>query len=558
MISTTLLLISVMAGLDPAAEEKHLGTPRFTIPFRITPERKPHVKEVLLYVSRDRGRSWSVQARGNPQQEGFPFQASQDGSHWFSVALVDLNNRQEPFNIYTAPVGQKVYVDTARPEVKLWANRHGHDIAIQWEIREDAPNLNTLRLECRAQDMPPEQWLPIQVRAGLTGSGNFPAPSASPVQVRLHVSDVAGNQATVLAETAGTVGFGPAPSTLAAGSAANPSYGAGSAASPTYAPSYAQGQSTAQYGPAPGAATSSIANSNQGPLNQGPFNQGQLNQSQMAPGGFSQGAINAPTPGNAFDNAPIHQAGLAPANASGIRPSGNDLSTAAARPSQKPIQIVNQRQATVEIELGKVGPSGIGSVEVWTTLDDGENWSLASTENIGGDSPIDSPLVKPGTTRYKVPVQLQREGVAQGFTLIAKSRAGLGRTVPVRGEHPQLRLECDSTAPEATLFGPIPDPEVRNQLLLTWKASDKNLSTQPITLEWAEQPNGPWLKIGGGELPNTGRHSWIVPQGTPHSVFLRISARDLAGNKAVAQTQQPIMVDLSVPEVSILGVTQVR
>lgn len=513
------------AGLDPNADEKHLALNRFTIPFRIAPERRPQVKEVLLYMSRDRGRSWQLQARTNPMQDGFAFQSQQDGPYWFNVALLDQNNRQEPFNIYTAPVGQKIVVDTTRPEAKLWANRNNQEVAIQWEIREDHPNINSLRLECRTQEMPQDQWIPIQVRPGLSGSGNFPSPSASGVQVRLHISDVAGNLTTVIAETNGSSAFGAVPSNLAAGS--------------TPAPSPVGAMSTVQIGssgyapvpsPTPGPAPAPASNA----FDNSPFGTASLNPSQVSPGG------------------------LTPTNATGIRP-GTAETAAVPRANQKPIQFVNQRQATVEIELGKVGPSGIGSVEVWTTLDEGETWALASTETINSDNAVDPALMKPAATRYKVPVQLQREGAAQGYTLIAKSRAGLGRAAPARGEAPQIRLECDSTPPNVDLFSPVPDAEARNQLLLVWKATDKNLANQPIiTLEWAEQPNGPWQKIGGGDLPNTGKYSWSVPQGTPHSVYLRISARDLAGNKGVAQTQQPILVDLSVPEVNILGVSQVK
>lgn len=517
MISSTLWFAALVAGWDAMPEERHLAVNKFTIPFRIAADRRPQVREVLLYLSRDRGRSWQVVARTNPNQEGFPYQAFQDGPHWFSVALLDANNRQEPLNIYTAPVGQKLVVDTTKPEAKLWANRNNQEISIQWDIREEHINLNTVRLECRTSEMPAEQWIPIQIRPSLNGTGSFPAPTGGSVQVRLHAADVAGNQMAVLAEAAGNSAFGAVSPTLAAGSAPAPSLGFG------------QGANTYPSGPLV------------------------TNTPQPAVGSSTSYAPVSPV-ASPFENTPMQGGGLTPATATGIRTGFQD-SMAMARPQVKPVQMVAQRHASVEIELGKVGPSGIGAVEVWTTLDEGATWSLASTETVS-ENPMDGALRKTSATRYKIPVQLEREGVPQGFTLIAKSRAGLGRAAPTSGEPPQIRLECDSTAPEATLFNPIPDRDSPNQLMLTWKVTDKNLTNQPVVLEWADQPAGPWQKIGSGELNNSGKYSWAVPPGTPHSVYLRLTAKDLAGNKAVAQTHQPILVDLSVPEVNILGVTQ--
>jgi hypothetical protein len=40
-----------------------------------------------------------------------------------------------------------------------------------------------------------------------------------------------------------------------------------------------------------------------------------------------------------------------------------------------------------------------------------------------------------------------------------------------------------------------------------------------------------------------------VPEDTPPKVYLRLSVRDTAGNVAVAQTPQPVLIDLTEPEV---------
>ena len=43
------------------------------------------------------------------------------------------------------------------------------------------------------------------------------------------------------------------------------------------------------------------------------------------------------------------------------------------------------------------------------------------------------------------------------------------------------------------------------------------------------------------------------PATAPPNVYLRLTVRDTAGNKAVAQTPDPVLIDLSVPEVSNIG-----
>jgi hypothetical protein len=227
-----------------------------------------------------------------------------------------------------------------------------------------------------------------------------------------------------------------------------------------------------------------------------------------------------------------------------------------ARGALAPLQIVNKRQVKLDFEVNKFGPSGLGGVDVWVTTDDGQTW-----EKMPGDPNLVLPagdLREAGPVKGSVTVPLAREATIYGFSLVVKSRAGLGKAPPQRGDQPQLRVELDATMPEAELYSPQADPARRDTLLLTWKAQDRNLAPEPITLEWADRRDGPWQPIGPSQLPNTGRFSWQVPASVPPSVFLRLSVRDIAGNVAVAQTSEPILVDLAVPEVSAISLSSGR
>src|SRR5262249_34046683 len=102
-----------------------------------------------------------------------------------------------------------------------------------------------------------------------------------------------------------------------------------------------------------------------------------------------------------------------------------------------PLQYVNNPEVTVDYELNRVGPSGIGSVELWWTQDNGESWKLYA---------YDDKIV--GATengRHQRTVELPGEGV-YGLTLVVKSKAGLGRSAPHSGDVPEMLLEVDTTA----------------------------------------------------------------------------------------------------------------
>ncbi len=154
--------------------------------------------------------------------------------------------------------------------------------------------------------------------------------------------------------------------------------------------------------------------------------------------------------------------------------------------------------------------------------------------------------------RLLLTVEVPEDGV-YGFTMVVKSGAGLGKPPPQAGDVPQLLVEVDRTPPQAWLFPLRADGARRDALVFTWKAADKNLAVNPITLQWARQPSGPWETIGAPELPNNGQYVWQVPVNVPAQVYLRLVVRDTAGNTGVAETPQPVLVDLSEPEVRILG-----
>ena len=199
--------------------------------------------------------------------------------------------------------------------------------------------------------------------------------------------------------------------------------------------------------------------------------------------------------------------------------------------------VTNSSQVTLDYRVDRLGPSGVGAVDLYLTEDEGRTW-----QRYAEDADLQPPMV----------VNLPGEGVF-GLRLVVTSKAGLGRRPPQPGDLPDMRVEVDSTAPVVKLYRPEPDPRRHDAIILTWQASDRNLATSPITLQWAERPDGAWQTIAT-DLTNTGRYVWSVGPNLVR-VYLRVVARDMAGNQGFDETADPILVDLNEPEAKILGIS---
>jgi hypothetical protein len=213
-------------------------------------------------------------------------------------------------------------------------------------------------------------------------------------------------------------------------------------------------------------------------------------------------------------------------------------SYAVAPPHRK---LVNSKKISLNYKLEEVGPSGVSLIELWFTQD-GRVWNrypLPKSE----DNKIPNPLV----------FEVSGEGV-YGFTLLAKSGVGLSVQPPQIGDEPQIWVEVDLTKPQVKLqkihVGKGAD---KGKLILHWTAYDKNLAKQPITISYAEQVGGPWQPIVQDHA-NTGHYTWKMPDPVPYQFYIKIEARDLAGNIGEDMTQDLIRVDLAQPKVNILEV----
>lgn len=496
-----------------------------SIPVNIQESRRAELRELVLYASNDQGRTWSQVAAMLPTQTAFTFNAPIDGTYWLRVAVVNHQGKQEPENLYQGPPNQKVVIDTMKPLLRLkMVERQGDEIAVAWELQEDNPDWPSFRLEYQPKDGGPA-WTPIPATAGLTGQTRFRPTTPAPITVRLSMKDKAENQAFILADVMGTI------TTTAFN---NPQVAQGPGAPP--APMF-PGVPAAPLSGTPAAADSPpplppIASTPTAP--------------REAPKTFPPVPPSAVTaPWNAPGAKPIEQDKVV-ASTQALAAAPPVPPAAAPRRELPPLRYVNHTDVTLDYELRKVGPSGVGSIDLWWTQNDGQTWELYAKDPEGMNGTAAN-----GT--HKRTLELPGDGV-YGFALVVKSKAGLGKPPPRAGDVPDIRIEVDTTPPVADLYVPQPDPQKINTLLLKWSARDQNLVATPIQLEWSAKREGPWQSIAP-PLPNTGKFAWPLPDNLPVQVFLRMRVRDLAGNEGIAVTSDAQLVDLSEPEGRLLNVT---
>jgi len=556
------VLMFLAMGSTPPGEIVPMNSRNFKIPISIKGGQREKIKELLLFVSRDQGQTYSQVAATTPDKDSFEFFAPADGVYWFSICVVDSNGNREPKDLYKSAPGQKVLVDTMKPSVRLTsATRRGEDIVVSWEIDEENPDLNTFKLEYQAADSPPQfMWYGAPVPAAMKGEGKFRF-GPGPLQVRLTMADQAGNVGAAQAQVPALT---PAPTMASSTPLAvpPPSPAPSIVTPPAFSPMVA-GNSVAsvpaQSAPAnlamspppsqvatpaviPQVVASNFSGTNYPAVNYSP---------QPAPMQNEPRPMERPwTPSQPYAlqqaNAYIPESGprYAPAPPASSWPYQNQPYSNARSGSNLmiPTRITNQSHVALDYQITRAGPSGVGSVEMYVTEDDGQSWRRLADAAPPGAAQTTSSL------SFNLP-----EG-SYGLRMVVGSRAGLGRRPPKPGDYPQMRLEVDTTPPVVRMLPLQPDPNRRNALLISWTASDKNLAPSPITLEWADRSNGPWHEIAT-DLVHSGRYTWTITPDVPPQVYLKVSAKDTAGNLGSDETPEPVLVDLQEPEAQIIGLS---
>lgn len=207
-------------------------------------------------------------------------------------------------------------------------------------------------------------------------------------------------------------------------------------------------------------------------------------------------------------------------------------------PQDSSRRVVNTSQFNIDYTVEDVGPSGVGAVDLYVTQDNGQTWY-----HYGSDRDRKSPFQ----------VRMTENG-EYGFDIRVQSGVGLVADPPQPGDPPVLTVLVDQVAPVARLF-PVSQGRgaTSNRLQIRWSVRDEYLDERPVALYYSANPNGPWEPITGWQEDTNG-YDWTVSGQVPSQLYIRLAARDQAGNITYDQTSKPVLVDLARPTARIINV----
>jgi hypothetical protein len=204
-------------------------------------------------------------------------------------------------------------------------------------------------------------------------------------------------------------------------------------------------------------------------------------------------------------------------------------------------EMISTKRFRLNYGIDAIDPSGVAKVDLWMTRDGGRTWN-----SWGSDPDNASPF----------PVEVQEEG-RYGFRIVVHSKDGLTGRGPSSGDTADMWVHVDTQSPLARITSvPYGRGDEAGRLVINYSVNDPFLVLRPITLAYSRGPSGPWTMIDEG-LRNEGRYVWKPTSNVPDRIFLRIDARDTAGNVGVHQLSQAIDVSGLIPRGTIHGVTPV-
>lgn len=549
----------------------YTNRPTFRIPFQFDQDEISRLgaREIRLYASGQRGAEWRHVLTVSPDAGKFNFKTSGDGEYWFTVQTVDRNNQLHPGGPVMQP-GLIVIVDSTQPTLQLSLQQgQAGQVQLSWNSIDEAVDPESLSLEYSQTGN--ADWQQVGVLPAASGQTSWSVPLGGIVSVQGRIRDRAGNevtaQSTIQVNPAGappTPGIpdlrGPVASatpglSLSPESLPNPGLTGSPLSVPTdsarlapvptqnpYAinpPSQAitQFPRESEFGPA--AAPQTLAQ----PETWQPAQHGNRERRAIppAPGVTGPFSMSPPGPNSNFSQT-IQPGQTFDRNDSFVSSRPGDARQqfpTFTEPKRDPgYRTVNSRRFHIDYQIDDVGPSGVSSVELYVTQNNGEKWF-----RYGIDEDRKSPFE----------VEVPGDGIF-GFVMRVVSGAGLVDPPPQPNQQPEIVIVADSSPPVVSLL-PLQQGTGRNsnRILITWEIQDSKLAEQPVSLSYSANPNGPWEPVADW-MPDTGRYIWTVGRDITPRLYIRLIARDAAGNVAKVDTEQPVLVDLAKPTARIVDV----
>ncbi len=512
------------ASPPPAAapEVRFVSKRQLNVGVNFKPERIKELKEALLFISRDGGNLYEIGDRIDPsKQTEFTYLTKEDGEYWVQLQLVFANGTLEPKNPSVLPPAEKIVVDTVKPVVTVTtAEMVGEEAVVEWRIDDKHPADANTRVWYKPTGGDNSAWQEVPTTAVNKRTARFKPAVGGPITVQVTTADLARNVGHQNKDVKGpittTSGTSPMPPAIGGDAPRPPSFGDA---------------------PTPPAGLGGGVKEPAAPLPRPSFEPEPPRPEPTRPPAPAYPPTDAPKP--------IASSATPP-------PAGWNAPPPAAPAAEQP---TTQYSRNPRFDLNYTldsGASGVARVDLYVTRDDGRSW-VRWSQHDGRETPLKVVL----DTRFNKEIEGD-----YGFALVPVSGAGLSEGAPAAGTAPELKVRIDTAAPVIKVYAPTADPNNKAALVLNWEATDKNFGRDPIAVEYAESPQGPWKSVTGTDGPtptrveNSGSYSWQPPLNlTTPKVYLKFSAWDLAGNKSEVVTPNPILVDLTKPKARIQGIS---
>src|SRR5262249_4296633 len=116
-----LAFLGLTLSCDPVVlrqEVYEVDTQQFKLPIWVDPDERDKIESIRVFVSVDRGKSWSARIDCKPIDDGVPCLAQVDGMYWFALQIHNKDGTSEPANEKDLVPTMKVHVNAQRKTLK--------------------------------------------------------------------------------------------------------------------------------------------------------------------------------------------------------------------------------------------------------------------------------------------------------------------------------------------------------------------------------------------------------------------------------------------------------
>ena len=108
-----------------------------------------------------------------------------------------------------------------------------------------------------------------------------------------------------------------------------------------------------------------------------------------------------------------------------------------------------------------------------------------------------------------------------GFVIVLEAGNGLANDPPTAGDMADVWIGVDTALPTGQITSaPYGTGDYAGHLTIRYNAGDAMLADRPVTLSFAERPEGPWTMIAAG-LENTGEYHWGLDERIPKYIIFK-------------------------------------